>query len=164
MKGRVLEIVHGGRSANVELEDGDTRLFMRTDVRMDTTRRYQEEEDKELHSQLEGSGMETRKDQELEETRRRPRVASQTPNVDNGPPRRSSRLSRKKVTIVEEERSHNPRNLDYYMDAVQEGYAGLRKEDRQQEDAVVQETGQDQSLFSHSGPVDEEDLTLEDEA
>ena len=139
-------------------------MFMRSDVRMDTTRRYQEEEDKDLHSQLEGSGMETRKDQELEETRRRPRVASQTPNVDNGSPRRSLRLSRKKVTIVEEERSHNPRNLDYYMDAVQDGYAGLRKTDRQQEDAVVEETGYNQSLSSHPGTADEEGLTLDDEA
>ena len=47
---------------------------------------------------------------------------------------------------------------------MQEGYTGLRKADQQQEDVVVQETDQVQSLVSHSGPVVQEDLTLEDEA
>ena len=89
-------MVHGDRSANVELEDGDTLL--------DTTRKYQEEEDEDLHSQLEGTGMETRKDQELEETRNRPRVARQAPNAETEGPRRSSRLPRKRVTLVDEKR------------------------------------------------------------
>ena len=96
------------------------------------------------------------------------------------------------VRAVKEGRSHNPWNQDYYMNAVQEGYAGLRRADQQQEDVVVKETvshwgfedsyaglrrkglrqedtvveeaGHDQSLSSHPGPADEEGLTLEDEA
>ena len=84
MKGKVLELVHGERSANVELEDGDTRLFMRSDVRLDTTRKYQEDEEEDLNSQLAGTGLEARKDQELEDTRKRPRRARQAPNVDPG--------------------------------------------------------------------------------
>ena len=136
---------------------------MGTHLRLDTTRKYQEEVDEDLHSQLEGKGMETRKDQELEETRKRPRVARQAPNAETEEPRKSSRLSRKRVTLVDEERSHNPRNLAYYMEAVREGHAGLWRADQQQEHREGQETDEDQSLLSHSGPEDMEDLTLEDE-
>ena len=106
--------------------------------------------------------METRKDQELEETRRKPRVATQTPNVEKEPPRRSSRLSRRKVTINEEERSHNPRNLDYYMEAVQDGYAGMHKMGQLEGDAVEEESGHSQSLTSHPGPVDREETSRGD--
>ena len=65
--------------------------------------------------------------------------------------------------MVDEERSHNPRNLDYYMDAVREGYAGLRRADQPQEYGEGQETDEDQSLLSHPGPEDMDDLTPEDE-
>ena len=126
MKGEVLELVHGERSVNVMLESGDTRLFMREDVRLDSTKKYQEDED--LSTQLAGTGPEARKDQELVETRRRPRRARQTPNSDQGEPRRSLRLAKKKVTMREEKRSHNPEHLPYYMEAVEQGHPGMWNE------------------------------------
>ena len=61
-----------------------------------------------------------------------------------------------------EERSHNPKNLAYYMDAVMEGHAGMWRVDQQHGLGEGQETDEDQSLLSHSGPVDVEDLTMED--
>ena len=154
MKGKVLELVHGERSANVELEDGDTRLFMRLDVRLDTTRKYQEDEEEDLNSQLAGTGLETRKDQELEETRKRPRIARQAPNAEPEVPRRSSRLARKRVTLVDEERSHNPKNLAYYMDAVMEGHAGMWKVGQQYGLEERQEKDEEESPMSHSGLED----------
>ena len=48
-----MELVHGKRSVNVQLEDGRTRLFRREDVKKDTTKRYQEAEEEELRSQAE---------------------------------------------------------------------------------------------------------------
>ena len=38
LKGQVLEMVHGNRAVNVDLDDGRTRLFARDNVRKDTTR------------------------------------------------------------------------------------------------------------------------------
>ena len=110
MKGEVVELVHGKRSVNVMLADDNSRLFMREDVRLDSTKRYQE--DKE----------------ELAETRRRPRRARQAPNSDQGEQRRSLRLAKKKVTMGEEKRSHNPVYLPYYMEAVEQGHAGMWNE------------------------------------
>ena len=40
LKGEVIEIDHGNRSVNIALEDR-SRLFMREDVRLDSTKRYQ---------------------------------------------------------------------------------------------------------------------------
>ena len=93
MKGAVLELVHGERSVNVMLEGGDTRLFMREDVRLGSTKKYQKKEEEDLSTQLARTGLEARKDQELAETKRRPRRARQQPNSDQGEPRRSSRLA-----------------------------------------------------------------------
>ena len=63
-----MELVHGNRSVNVALEDNSSRLFMREDVRLDSTKRYQEAKEEELKSQLVGSGLEAKSDSELEET------------------------------------------------------------------------------------------------
>ena len=52
LKGQVLEMVHGDRAVNVDLEEGVRRLFARDDVRKDTTRKYQDQEEEELRSQL----------------------------------------------------------------------------------------------------------------
>ena len=41
-------MVHGNRSVNVALEDNSSRLFMREDVRLDSTKRYQEAKEEEL--------------------------------------------------------------------------------------------------------------------
>ena len=71
-------------------------------------------------------------------------------------------MSRRKVTINEEERSHNPRNLDYYMEAVQDGYAGMHKMGQLEGDAVEEESGHSQSLTSHPGPVDREETSRGD--
>ena len=60
-------------------------MFQRSNIK-----RYQEEE--ELNSQLIGTGMEARKNQELEETMRE---ARQAPNTGQTELRRSSRLARK---------------------------------------------------------------------
>ena len=38
LKGEVLEMVHGNRAVNVDLDDGRSRLFARDAVRKDTTR------------------------------------------------------------------------------------------------------------------------------
>ena len=48
MKGEVIEVVHGNRSVNVALEDNSSRLFMREDVRLDSTKKYQEAKEEEL--------------------------------------------------------------------------------------------------------------------
>ena len=67
------------------------------------------------------------------------------------------------VRAVDEERPHNPRNLACYMEAVREGYAGLCRADQQQGHGEGQERDKDQSLLSHTGPEDLDDLTLEGE-
>ena len=41
-------MVHGDRSLNEALEDRRSRLFMREDVRLDSTKKYQEAEEEEL--------------------------------------------------------------------------------------------------------------------
>ena len=41
-------MVHGNRSVNVALEDNSSWLFMREDVRLDSTKRYQEAKEEEL--------------------------------------------------------------------------------------------------------------------
>ena len=125
MKGEVLELVHGGRSVNVLLEGGDSRLFMREDVRLDSTKKYEEYEEEDLSTQLAGTGLEARMDQELAETRKRPRRARQQASSVQDEPRRSLRLAKKKVTMGEEQDSHNPEHLPYYMDAVEQGHAGM---------------------------------------
>ena len=44
MKGEVVEVVHGGRAVFVVLEDRSSRMYKREDIRLDTTKRYQENE------------------------------------------------------------------------------------------------------------------------
>ena len=63
----------------------------------------------------------------MAETRKRPRRARQQPNLVQEEPRRSLRLAKKKVTMGEEQDSHNPEHLPYYMDAVEQGHAGMWK-------------------------------------
>ena len=48
-------MVHGDRAVNVDLDEGEPRLFARDAVRKDTTRAYQEQEEEELRSQLAGT-------------------------------------------------------------------------------------------------------------
>ena len=56
MKGEIVELVHGKRSVNVMLADDDSRLFLREDVRLDSTKRYQEDKEGDLITQLVGTG------------------------------------------------------------------------------------------------------------
>ena len=53
-----------------------------------------------------------------------------------------------------EERSHNPKNLAHYMEAVREGHAGMRRVDQQHGLGEGQEADEDQSPLLHSGPED----------
>ena len=93
MKFEGMEIGHGERSVNVALEDNSSRLFMREDVRLDSTKKYQEAEEEGLNTHLVGMGLEARNNHKLMETMRRPRKAKQAPNTDQGEPKRSSRLA-----------------------------------------------------------------------
>ena len=52
-------------------------MFKREDIGLDSTKRYQENKEKELNSQLLGTELEARNDDELEETMRAPRKARQ---------------------------------------------------------------------------------------
>ena len=61
LKGEVIEVVHGDRSVNVALEDSRSRLFMREDVRVDSTKKYQEAEEEELKSQMAETSLEVKK-------------------------------------------------------------------------------------------------------
>ena len=55
---------------------------------------------------------------------RKPRKAMHAPKTDQNEPRRSSRLARKRVTIETQEKAHNPEQLSYYMEVVEQGNAG----------------------------------------
>ena len=82
MKGEVLELVHGKRAVNVALEDRGSRLYKRDEVRLDTTKMYQEDKEEELNSELVGTELAARSDHELEETMKAPRMARQVPNTN----------------------------------------------------------------------------------
>ena len=58
MKGEVVEVVHGERAVFVVMDDRSSRLYKREDVRLDTTKRYQENKEVELNSQLVGTELE----------------------------------------------------------------------------------------------------------
>ena len=118
MKGEVVEVVHGERADFMVMDDRSSRLYKREDVRLDTTKRYQENKEVELNSQLVGTELAARSDHELEETMKAPRMARQVPNTNQAVPRRSNRLARKRVTIGTQE------SLPYYMNSVEEGRAG----------------------------------------
>ena len=56
-------------------------------------------------------------------------------------PRRSARLAKKKVTLEDTGREDNPEELPYYMEAVENGYAGTsqRNHTTLQEEQEAQE-------------------------
>ena len=156
LKGQVLEMVHGNRAVNVDLDDGRTRLFARDDVRKDTTRAFMPEEEEQLQSQLAGTGLEPRPDEQLEEPSRG-RKRNQRPNVEEAPPRKSLRLAKKSVTIGAQGTVDDPERLPYYRQAVGSVYAGIRqsmvmpameeedtheKAAREQSDTEVQDGGE----------------------
>ena len=65
LKGKVMELVHGDRSVNVDLEDGRLRLIERSAVRKDTTKAYREMEEEELRSQVAGTVLEEKADEQF---------------------------------------------------------------------------------------------------
>ena len=126
LKGEVLEMVHGDRAVNVDLDDGRTRLFERKAVKKDTTKTYREAEEEELRSQMSGTALEVREDGQLEESmgERRKR---QRPNMEETEPRRSLRLAKKRVTMGRLGTVDDPKVLPYYMEAEEQGWAGTKK-------------------------------------
>ena len=76
MAGEVADIVHGGRAVFVKFYGGGSRLFKRPDVKKDTAVEYKVEEEEELEKVWKGFNLEVRKDEELEETHKSPRKAS----------------------------------------------------------------------------------------
>ena len=99
MKGEVAEVVHSGRSVFVALDDRNSRMYKKEDARLDTTMRYQENEEEELDNELRGSDLEVRKDHKLEESLKAPRKARKAISTNIPAPRRSLRLARKRVTL-----------------------------------------------------------------
>ena len=99
-------------------------MYKREDVRLDTTKRYQENEEEDLDKELRGSELEVRKDHKLEESLKKPRKARQITNTSETVPRTSSRLAKKSVTLRTQEEAHDPATLPYYIDAVEEGREG----------------------------------------
>ena len=65
LKGKVLEKVHGDRSVNVDIEDGRLRLIERSSVRKDTTKAHREMEEEELQSQVAGTVLEEKADEQF---------------------------------------------------------------------------------------------------
>ena len=129
LKGEVLEMVHGDRAVNVDLDEGEPRLFARDAVRKDTTRTYQEQEEEELRSQLAGTVGEDRPEahqEQLEESRNE-RSKRRKLNVEDVEPRRSLRLAKKKVTMGRLGMVDDREVLPYHMAAVKSGYAGTRQ-------------------------------------
>ena len=117
-------MVRGGRAVLVVLDGRSSRMYKREDIRLDTTKRYQENEEEDLNKELRGSELEVRKNHELEESLKGPRKARHITNISDTKPRRSSRLAKKRVTLMTQEETHDPATLPYYMDAVDEGRAG----------------------------------------
>ena len=48
MKGKVVEVVHGDRAVFQMMVNRSSRMYKREDIRLDTTKRYQEDDEKEL--------------------------------------------------------------------------------------------------------------------
>ena len=121
-----MELVHGQRSLNVGLEDGRRRLFRRGALKKDSTRKYQEAEGEELSNQVAGTSLEAKDDGQLEESMQESRKR-QRPNKEQVEPRRSTRLAKKRVTMGAQGNVDDPEILPYYMDAVEQGWAGTKK-------------------------------------
>ena len=110
----------------MDLDGGGTRMYERAAVKKDTTKTYREAEEEELRSQLAGTVLEARTDEQLEESVRE-RRRRQKPNMDGVEPRRSLRLAKKSVTMGRQGTVDDPEVLPYYMEAVESSYAGTRK-------------------------------------
>ena len=76
----LLEMVHGDRLVNMDLDDGNTCLFERAAMKKETTQAYWEVEEEELRSQVAGTVLEARTDEQLEESMRE-RRQRQKPNI-----------------------------------------------------------------------------------
>ena len=98
MKGEVVELVHGDRAIFQMMVNRSSRMYKRENVRLDTTKMYQEDEEEKLNNQQMGTKLEARKDHKLEGFLKVPRKARQVPNTSNAVPRRSSRPENRKVT------------------------------------------------------------------
>ena len=120
MKG---EVVQEGRSVNVVLKDNSSRLFQRSVIRLGSTKRYKEDEEEELSIQLLGTGLEARSNHKLVETMREPMGAKHVHGPGGAEPRRSKRLATKRVSIRMQEETHDPEQLLYYMEVVEQGIA-----------------------------------------
>ena len=120
----IIEVVYGQRSVNVALENSRGRLFIRDEMRKDSTKKYQEAKEEALKSQVVGTSLEAKKDEQFQETMNRERKARQRPNTEQTEPRRSSRLARKRMTMGGEGSTHETENLPYYMEVVEKGRAG----------------------------------------
>ena len=95
-------------------------------MRKDTTKAYREAEEEELRSQLAGTVLEARPDEQLEESMRG-RRRKQKPNMEEVESWRSLRLAKKSVTMGRQGTVDDPEVLPYYMEAVESGYADTRK-------------------------------------
>ena len=58
------------------------------------------------------------------------RTRGRSRNVEEVEPRRSARLAKRKVTLEDKGKVDNPEELPYYMEAVENGYAGTRQRNR----------------------------------
>ena len=97
-------------------------------MRKDTTKAYREAEEEELRSQLAGTVLEARPDEQLEESMRG-RRRKQKPNMEEVESWRSLRLAKKNMTIGRQGTIDDPEVLPYYMEAVESGYAGTKQRD-----------------------------------
>ena len=161
-------MVHGDRAVKVDLDEGLPRLFARDAMRKDTTRKYHNQEEEELRSQLVdtvggdvlGMGQEQMEENRSERSKRR------KPNVEDVEPRRSLRLAKKRMTVELQKTVHDPEVLPYYMAAVESGYAGIRQntprvlpeEEEQQEGRVQEEAVMDKEGDMEQGLESGEEL------
>ena len=70
--------------------------------------------------------MEAKDDGQLEESMQESRKR-QRHNMEQMEPRRSTRLAKKRVTMGAQGTVDDPEILPYYMDAVEQGWAGTKK-------------------------------------
>ena len=89
----------------------------------------------QIRSNLAGTVLESRPDEQLEEPKRG-RRQKQKPNMEEVEPRRSLRLAQKNVTVGRKGTMDDPEVLPYYMQAMESGYAGTKKRDAR---AVIEE-------------------------
>ena len=99
-------MVNGDRAFHVMMDDRSSRMYKREDVRLDTTKSYQEDEEEELNNQIMVTELEARKDHELKESLKVPRKA--VTNTSNAAPRWSSRPEKKRVTLRTQEETQDP--------------------------------------------------------